>query len=89
MSFQHQQTLTLPLDRSANAQGPMECGDIDGVSGEAEAAWISRPQLGKHICFDGRYLHGAPANLALPQVKDHLQAGLSSAVAVADGYDSG
>ena len=67
----------------------MECGDIDGVSGEAEAAWISRPQLGKHICFDGRYLHGAPANLALPQVKDHLQAGLSSAVAVADGYDSG
>ncbi|CAN0470561.1 unnamed protein product, partial [Scytosiphon promiscuus] len=44
--------------------GPMECGDVRGVSGESAKAWISRPSLGKHICFDGRYLHAAPADLA-------------------------
>ncbi|KAL7558692.1 hypothetical protein ACA910_013410 [Epithemia clementina (nom. ined.)] len=27
--------------------------------------WISHPQPGKHIVFDGRLLHGAPANLEL------------------------
>lgn len=46
-------------------QGPMVCQDIGGVSGTAERAWISRPRMGKHICFDGRYLHAAPADLAI------------------------
>ncbi|CAN0429479.1 unnamed protein product, partial [Ectocarpus sp. 13 AM-2016] len=44
----------------------MACEDVDEVSGEAAKAWVSRPALGKHICFDGRYLHAAPAELALP-----------------------
>ncbi|CAM9890127.1 unnamed protein product [Ectocarpus sp. 12 AP-2014] len=47
-------------------KGPMACEDVDEVSGEAAKAWVSRPALGKHICFDGRYLHAAPADLALP-----------------------
>ena len=56
----------LPIPRSGLSQGPMACEDVRGVSGEASKAWISRPALGKHICFDGRYLHAAPADLALP-----------------------
>ncbi|CAM9153425.1 unnamed protein product [Hapterophycus canaliculatus] len=47
-------------------KGPMACEDVRGVSGESSKAWISRPNLGKHICFDGRYLHAAPADLAVP-----------------------
>ncbi|CAM9299037.1 unnamed protein product [Scytosiphon promiscuus] len=47
-------------------KGPMECEDVRGVSGESAKAWISRPSLGKHICFDGRFLHAAPADLAVP-----------------------
>lgn len=27
-------------------------------------AWLSVPRLGKHMCFDGRHLHGAPADVA-------------------------
>lgn len=42
----------------------MACEDIAGVSGDAARAWVSPPQLGKHVCFDGRYLHAAPADLA-------------------------
>eukprot|EP00903_Cladosiphon_okamuranus_P005906 g5840.t1 len=48
-------------------KGPMTCADVPGVSGEASKAWISQPSLGKHICFDGRYLHAAPADLARPR----------------------
>ena len=29
-------------------------------------AWISHPQIGKHIAFDGRFLHGAPATFFPP-----------------------
>lgn len=43
----------------------MVCDEEEGISGEAKKAWVSLPCLGKHICFDGRYLHGAPAELAL------------------------
>ena len=42
----------------------MACQDVEGVSGGATRAWISDPRVGKHICFDGRYLHAAPADLA-------------------------
>lgn len=31
------------------------------LSGGVDKAWISHPKVGKHICFDGRLLHGAPA----------------------------
>lgn len=44
----------------------MACADVKGVSGEASKAWVSEPLLGKHISFDGRYLHAAPADLARP-----------------------
>lgn len=43
----------------------MVCHEEEAISGEAKKAWVSLPCLGKHICFDGRYLHGAPAELAL------------------------
>lgn len=42
----------------------MACEDVKGVSGEASRAWVSLPRKGKHISFDGRYLHAAPADLA-------------------------
>lgn len=48
----------------------MACEDVDGVSGEAPRAWISTPRLGKHISFDGRFLHAAPADLARSGVLD-------------------
>eukprot|EP00752_Nemacystus_decipiens_P007142 g6395.t1 len=51
---------TVILEKKA----PMACEDVRGVSGEASKAWVSQPALGKHICFDGRYLHAAPADLA-------------------------
>ena len=34
--------------------------------------WFSYPTLGKHICFDGRFLHGVPAEFAL-SCADHSQ----------------
>ena len=83
----------MPLDHSTVGQGPMTCEDVDGVSGEAGVAWISRPQLGKHICFDGRYLHAAPADLALPLAEEQgptcLSSSAAAAVAIAGGHDLG
>lgn len=35
--------------------------DIDNLGGEINVVWISHPSVGKHITFDGRLLHGAPA----------------------------
>jgi hypothetical protein len=35
--------------------------DIDSLGGEIHTAWLSQPSIGKHIAFDGRLLHGAPA----------------------------
>ena len=79
----------VPLYLSADGQGPMACEDVDGVSGEAGVAWISRPQLGKHICFDGRYLHAAPADLALPLAEDRRQTLPSAAIAATGGHGPG
>ena len=31
------------------------------LNGAVQRAWLSGPQFGKHIAFDGRLLHGAPA----------------------------
>lgn len=31
------------------------------LEGPVERAWLSHPMVGKHIAFDGRLLHGAPA----------------------------
>ncbi|CAM9251161.1 unnamed protein product [Choristocarpus tenellus] len=46
-------------------QGPMECEDEEGVEGEAPRSWVSHPSIGKHISFDGRYLHAAPADMVM------------------------
>ena len=34
---------------------------------EVVRSWVSWPRVGKHIVFDGRLLHGAPAELARPK----------------------
>jgi hypothetical protein len=31
-----------------------------------DTGWVSYPELGKHVCFDGRLLHGVPAEFAPP-----------------------
>lgn len=30
------------------------------LNGSINKAWLSHPRFGKHVCFDGRFLHGAP-----------------------------
>jgi hypothetical protein len=30
------------------------------LGGDIETGWLSGPKFGKHMCFDGRLLHGAP-----------------------------
>ncbi len=34
-------------------------------SGDAHTAFLSRPAFGKHVSFDGRFLHAAPGELSL------------------------
>lgn len=71
-------------------QGPMACEDINGVSGKAARAWLSRPGLGKHISFDGRYLHAAPSDLALPLASEAPPAqSTPSPLSVGGGRDDG
>lgn len=41
--------------------------DIDRLAGEIKTAWLSHPSVGKHIAFDGRLLHGAPATFFPPR----------------------
>ena len=41
---------------------PMESSALTDVLGPINEAFISRPAIGKHISFDGRLLHGAPAD---------------------------
>ena len=41
---------------------PMESHALRGVVGPVDEAFLSRPAQGKHISFDGRMLHGAPAD---------------------------
>jgi hypothetical protein len=40
---------------------PLEYGG--DMAGDVGACYFSRPMLGKHMCFDGRYLHAAPSDL--------------------------
>jgi hypothetical protein len=39
----------------------------DDVGKPISDVYVSRPRRGKHICFDGRYLHGAPSHPLLKQ----------------------
>ncbi|CAG9465101.1 unnamed protein product [Pedinophyceae sp. YPF-701] len=49
---------TVVLDHTAPLTTESSC------QGSAKRAWISWPSVGKHMCFDGRYLHGAAPELA-------------------------
>ena len=50
------------------------------LSGNVTTGWLSGPAVGKHICFDGRLLHGAPATFfpacKTPQQQQQQQAPL-------------
>jgi hypothetical protein len=35
--------------------------DVMELGGEITRGWLSGPRIGKHVAFDGRLLHGAPA----------------------------
>lgn len=47
---------TLVLDRKSPAPN-----EVEGMSGDIPRGWLSGPHVGKHVAFDGRLLHGAPA----------------------------
>ena len=53
---------TLMLEKAP----PLRLGDPvdDGLA--IERAWLSYPRPGKHVAFDGRWLHGAPTQLRVP-----------------------
>lgn len=54
---------TVVLDACADA-----CGTPVGASTSVAigTGWLSYPELGKHVCFDGRLLHGVVAEFAAP-----------------------
>jgi hypothetical protein len=49
---------TVVLDKRSN---PPDDVDRKTLQGSIPKGWISHPKLGKHMAFDGRLLHGAPA----------------------------
>mmetsp|Transcript_7773 Transcript_7773/g.21681 ORF Transcript_7773/g.21681 Transcript_7773/m.21681 type:complete len:465 (+) Transcript_7773:78-1472(+) len=49
---------TIVLDRRSPPPSDVEKKSLQGP---VSKAWLSHPKLGKHIAFDGRLLHGAPA----------------------------
>jgi len=56
------------LTASSAAAAPTVVFDHTYTQGEDEvmsSMFVSRPQIGKHICFDGRLLHGAPYHPSL------------------------
>ena len=60
------------------------------ISGDAHVAFLSRPPFGKHVVFDGRFLHAAPSELSLwdgseSRVQTSVCAGESGAAASAEG----
>lgn len=70
-------------------KGPMACEDVEGVSGEVNRAWISVPRVGKHVCFDGRYLHAAPSDLAPSTLHAPNAAGVAAGGGVSVESDLG
>ncbi|KAL7488391.1 hypothetical protein ACHAW6_013975 [Cyclotella cf. meneghiniana] len=48
---------TLILDKRSPSPSDVE---KKSLGGEINRAWLSHPQFGKHVAFDGRLLHGAP-----------------------------
>lgn len=49
--------------------------EVESMSGDISRGWLSGPQRGKHVAFDGRLLHGAPATffpgVAVPFTTDN------------------
>jgi len=39
----------------------------DALGGDIRKGWLSHPRVGRHVAFDGRLLHGAPATFFPPQ----------------------
>ena len=39
----------------------------DVLGGDIRKGWLSHPRVGRHVAFDGRLLHGAPATFFPPQ----------------------
>jgi hypothetical protein len=59
-------TVTYLCDRAAptvifDKRGDFKYGD--DISGALNKCIISQPSIGRHICFDGQLLHGAPSGL--------------------------
>jgi hypothetical protein len=42
------------------------------LNGSINKAWLSHPRFGKHVAFDGRFLHGAPGKYFQSVNKDSL-----------------
>ena len=49
---------TLVLNKQSPAPGT---NIVEELGGDIDRGWLSGPKFGKHIAFDGRLLHGAPA----------------------------
>lgn len=49
---------TLVLNKLSPSQGS---DIVKELGGDIDRGWLSGPKFGKHIAFDGRLLHGAPA----------------------------
>jgi hypothetical protein len=47
---------TVVLDRKSPPQGKLET-----LNGPIQQGWLCHPVMGRHLAFDGRLLHGAPA----------------------------
>jgi hypothetical protein len=56
-------TLIVENCRIHNITGEWINNNNDDVDNETKSAFISWPAIGKHLCFDGRFLHAAPSNL--------------------------
>lgn len=54
---------TLVLDQKSPPPTDMK---RDTLNGNIQKGWLSYPQFGKHIAFDGRLLHGAPGTFFPP-----------------------
>ena len=50
---------TVVLDKVSDADGSVEPGPV-------QTGFVSYPRVGKHLSFDGRLLHAAPAELSAP-----------------------
>ncbi len=68
--------LTAPQDAAATVVYTNKIRDLEGDA--IQGCVLSYPVVGKHMSFDGRYLHGAPAALTQPVRGEvsRLQAGL-------------